>query len=206
MNAFELYNEHGKPTGVWCCGKCRKLTLSPAWTPSSEDPKSTKEAADECCMPPKCSTCGGDRQPGYERECSTCRSKRWNAESAERLAKRIEKAEDVTGNYEGPVYIEGGRGDMGEGFYSSIEYAIDSVLDSEDDEKWAFTCTSRVEKLCIGNAIEHLCYDGYEDMADNLQIPDSLAAAVDEFNRINEKALTVWDVDYSRKINLGVSG
>jgi hypothetical protein len=39
-------------------------------------------------------------------------------------------------------------------------------------------------------------------MFESLAVPKSLQEAIDEFNRINQTALTVWNVDYSRKVRL----
>lgn len=200
MNAFELYNEKGKPCGIWCCGKCRKLVLSPTWRQAE---KSTQEEAERCCRPPVCDTCHKEFKPQYSNqvhECDECERSRLATERDARLFKRIESAEDVTGNYDGPVYVEGSNGgDMGEGYFSSIECVYD---DEDGADGWAFACTSRIEKLDIDHCIENLCSDGYEDMQDRLMIPQSLKDAVDEFNRLNETALTVWEADYKRKVRI----
>ena len=203
MDAFQLYNEKGTPTGVWCCGKCRKLVLEPAWRPSGDSPKSTQEAAESCCRPPTCVVCGKEMKPGYDRECSECRDSRYQRERAARQLKRLEAAEDVSATYEGPVYYEGTGGDMGEGYHSSVEQLAESLYDDGfDDPDWAFACESRQLKLDLDHAIENLCSDSYEGMEDQLTIPQSLRDAVAEFNEINKVALTVYECDYKRKVRV----
>lgn len=208
MNAFELYDENHKPTGIFACGKCRKLTLNPRWHETGQ-PKSTREEAEKCCRPPVCNTCHKEFKPRYSNqvhECSDCERTRLNIERSARLLKRLETAEDVTGTYDGPIYIEGSNGgDMGEGFYSLADYAVE-YFDEEDETDgsfgWAFACKSRAEKLDINDCIENLCSDGYEDMEYHLTIPQSLNDAIDEFNRVNEQALTIYETDYKRKVRL----
>lgn len=201
--AFELYNEKGKPCGVWCCGKCRKLVLSPIWSPSSKEPRSTKEAAEKCCTPPLCD-CGKPSEYSHGGECKECRSVRWSIERAEQLERRLAAATDVTEGYEGPVCIDDStRGDMGDGFFSSAEVAAEYLEDDEDlGEQWAFACTAEVRGIDLDRALEQACDDGYEDMGDRIEIPQSLRDAVDAFNKENERALTLWNVDYSRKVRI----
>lgn len=210
MDAFELYNENGEPTGVWCCGKCRKLVLNPLWGFNDKDAsKSTKEGADKCCTTPVCETCGNEIEKMFAHmgsECESCRSERRRMEQAERHQKLIDKATDVSGEYDGPVCFEGYGGDWGDGYFSSVETVYEYVSGEieSDIEDWAFACKSRVEELDIERMLECLCEDGYEDMQSNLVIPESLVAAVAEFNEQNRRALTIWECDYSRKVRVKV--
>lgn len=202
MNAFELFNEHGNPCGVWCCGNCRKLVLSPVWSPDSTEPKSTREAAEKCCTPKLCK-CGKEAET-YGHECGKCRSERWSQEQHQRHAKRLLAAEDVTGTYNGPVYVEfSNGGDMGEGYYSSVELVVeDAECAEEESPQWAFACRAEVRGLNIDGALEQVCDDGYEGMGDNLEIPKSLRDEVDKFNKENESRLTCYEVDYKRKVKV----
>ncbi len=210
MDAFELFNESQKPTGIWCCGKCRKLVLSPWWTINNKTEKSTREAAEACCRSPVCKTCQQEYTPpcvSSLNECQKCSNERFQKESWERYQKRLETAEDVTATYDGPVYAEHrDDGDMNDGFFSEMEILLDCVEDGEEEDgglpEWVFACRPRIENMDLGTILENLCSDGYEDMEDHLEIPDSLSKAIDEFNAINEAALTVYDVDYKRKIRV----
>ena len=218
MNAFELFNEHGKPCGIWCCGKCRKLVLNSAWHNNTDVENNTREEAEACCSTPVCPRCNQE----YKRSavgwvdgkpmCSKCRDAIWHENHAKRQALLLDTAKDVSDTYSGPVYCDGYTGDMGEGYFRDIdsarEYMHDEVIVNDDDSEtytgpeWAFACTSSVRRFDLGDAIENLCYDGYEDMGDNLTIPRSLTDAVAEFNRVNETALTVWETDYKRKVRV----
>jgi len=207
MHAFELYNERHEPTGIWCCGKCRRLTLSPLWTIGNDsEPKSTREAAELCCTTPKCKTCGSEFDPSHSQrvECGKCEAERRTLERARAVAGRISKADDATGNYDGPLYMEdSGGGDWGEGFFSSMEALLDYLEYHDGDRpQWVFACTPQDCKLDIDDMVEQLTSDGYEDMADNIHIPASLREAVEEFNRVNETALRLWNTDYKRKIRV----
>jgi hypothetical protein len=208
MDAFELYNSKGEPCGVWCCGKCRKLTMED-WRPSSGPPKSTRESAEKCCQPWICETCGSPGTMYSPDECETCRSKRFAISRADRLAKLLAAAKDVTAEYEGPVCVEDySGGDMGgDGFFSAAHIAAEYLADGEDaqpGERWAFACKPEVRQLDIADAIERLCEDGYEDMGDDLSPTKALLDAAAEFNQLYKSELTVWNVDHSRKIRIVV--
>jgi hypothetical protein len=210
MDAFELFNERGEPCGVWCCGKCRKLTMED-WRPSSGPPKSTREAAEKCCQPWICETCGAPGSMYHVDECDDCRSKRWAVERAEGLQKKLETAEDVTDGYEGPVCLESySGGDMGDGYFSSAEVALEYLSDDDDfqadGEVWAFACVADIRGIDIERALEQVCEDGYEDMGSDLRVSKELREAVDKFNKENERSLTCWDVDYRRKVRLAYHG
>lgn len=209
MNAFELYNEKQKPTGVWCCGKCRKLVLSPLWSASSDRPKSTREAAELCCDPygrMYCFGCDAICMNVQHGKCKLCRDRegeerRQKADARE--AELLEKAEDVSASYDGPVYYDGLSGDWGEGFFSDVETLVDRLHDEEADRpEFVFCCKPIVKELDIESAIENLCQDGYEDMDSHLVIPPELTEAVALFNKINCMALHVWETDYTQKVRV----
>lgn len=212
MNAFQLYNENHQPCGIWACGECRSIASKyPQYTPDE-----SKDIAELCCQKIViCKTCGNqcERRPwDVEFQCRECERKDREERERKRLEKLIANAVDVTGEYNDPVYVESFfGGDMGEGFFSSMDIAGEYIVDSFTDDdggyngpEWAFACESRVESLDIERCVEILCDDGYEDMASSISIPQSLTDAVKEFNEINKAALTVWEVDYSRKIKLRI--
>lgn len=221
MNAVELFNANGNPAGVWVCGKCRKLAVGWWSSEPGELPKNTREAAEACCTDPPCEKCGkpttaADNRGYRNLQCRGCRDDQWKRDRELRTACLLAKAEDVTATYDGPVSLENSfGGDMGEGYYSSVEMLADYVEDDldgehhDDDgnrivpvERWAFACESEVKQFDLDNCLENLCSDGYEGMYDHLTIPQSLKDAVDEFNKINERALTCWETDYSRKVRV----
>ena len=215
MDAFELFNEKGSPTGVWCCGNCRKLVLSQTFTPSNANaPKSDRESAEACCRPQFCTKCQAELKTDRLRKqmfCSDCESAAWREQHAAREQERLEKAELVT-DYDGPLYLDGYSGDWGDAYHSDLEHLVESIADSEyiyDDEgrldpdsipEFAFCCTTEVKALDLDHAIENLCEDGYEDMGDRLTIPPLLNVAVELFNRINEKSLTCYNQDMKHKV------
>lgn len=214
MNAVELFNSKGESTGIWCCGKCKKLTLSPLWNYGRPDnEKNTRESAESCCRTPTCETCGSEfGRYDNGSECQKCRDLRWDRERKEKYLKRLEAATDVTAEYAGPILCEEyqGGGDWGD-YFSSVGAFLDwaenhSEFYTEDGdlvipgEIWVFACYSRVSALNLSDVLENLCDDGYEDMIDHLDVPQSLKDAFDEFNKKNEQALTQWEVDYSKKV------
>jgi len=220
MDAFELFNENGKPTGVWCCGKCRKirvLPLGPYGRMKEDEPLNTKEGAEACCKTPICPQCGKeilDRTFRNTGMCGDCDSEHYRQQQAERLQRQIEKATLVT-DYEGPVYCENGpSGDYGDHYHSDINHLVDSIVDSDDYfdsegkfdperiPEFAFCCKEELKLLDIDNAIERLTEDGYEGMDERLDIPESLRAAVQEFNDKNASALRVYNEDPTRKLAL----
>ena len=215
MNAFQLFNENGKPTGLWCCGQCRLVTLNPLWGSGKSAEKNTREGAEACCRPQVCQTCGAEKKTqNYDPDCDRCRRDRWARAGAERDAKRLQSAEDVTDSYTGPVYLDGLPGDWGDGFHSDVGSLVDALAEELHDrdpdevpaawsnEVWAFACNPKQQELDLEDAIQRLCEDGYEDMDEAIDVPKSLQEAVDEFNRINQTALTIWNVDYSRKVRV----
>jgi len=208
MNATELQSlKDGSGTGVWCCKQCGIVYASNQYRKLSQE--ELQAEAEKCCRVPVCKTCSQEFERRYPAEdmCSKCKDEAYRRKEERQLLERLEKAVDVTDSYDGPVYCEeyNGCSDMGEGYYIDINSLHDAlagdVADSEWPE-WAFACKSRKNLLDLDYAIERLCEDGYEDMADYLVIPASLEAAVKEFNESNDGALTVWEVDCSRKIRI----
>lgn len=89
MNIFQLHKESGEAVNVWVCGQCGIV----AWN---------KDAAERCCIPHKCKTCGKEENMS---ECRDC----FNARAAKKERERFEKAEKVT-EWTGWVYADGGYG------------------------------------------------------------------------------------------------
>lgn len=202
MDAFELYNETGKPIGIWACGKCRRLTLQ--YTGDSSR-LNTKESAEACCRPRLCECGQVAGEYSSNNECDYCRKKRWQKEQGEKLSRRIAAAEDVTDTYTGPVYCEGfDVGGWGDGYYADISDLLDAIGGEAEvnPPQWAFACTPDVRTIDARDIIEQICDDGYEGMIDFLSPSQELIAACKKFNEDNEQYMTVWHADYERKIQI----
>lgn len=177
MNPITLTSENSD-LKVYVCGRCRYTC-------------SSLEHAERCC---KCSFCGEPTEAKgrvYHHEC-------WRKDHDERWAQRLADAEEVP--YEGGfVYTEAGGGQ--DGFHSDMDSLLDYLADEAevDRPEFVFACKSHHKAMGIGDILEQLCCDGYEDMEDYLTVPESLGKAVEEFNEKNRTALTVWDYDLKRK-------
>lgn len=206
MKAFELFTADGKPTGIWACGVCRRIR--PAW---DEERKAyvTQKVAERCCNT-ACDRCGKIQEKPFESWgdgldlCESCRRTETDRRDWERRQQRLEKATDVTGSYEGIVCSDDhSRGDMCECYFTSVEAVSDSFSDRPAGmPEWVFAVREEQRTLDLGDVLERLTDDGYEDMAERLTIPPSLQAAIAEFNQVNASDLIVYQVDYSRKIRV----
>lgn len=223
MHAFELYTllEPGvfRRTGIWCCGVCNKLVLNPIWAMHPHK-KSTKEAAELCCAPPMCRICGQlveEHRPSYEQPAHRqCVSREREAENAARYAAIVAKAKDVSAEYSGPISLyDSVGGDMGDGYFSDLGVLVEYLADDESyvvevdgkpeyvGPEWAFACVSQQRRAGADSIIERVCSDGYDDMETRLTVPPELTAALQQFNELNATALTVYECDMSRKIDIG---
>lgn len=218
MDAFELFNEKGSPTGVWCCGKCRKLVLNPVCIRDHSAPKSTREAAELCCTAPKCPKCGcEDRKKFYDHwppdsTCMDCDSEERREEFARRNAELLETAEDVTESYTGGIVWSEEFHGSNDGMFQSVDDFIDTLANEDKDCLFdgdtyigptaVFASEVEPKRLDIWRSIEWICEEGYEDMELHLTIPESLKSAEKEFNEINAKALQVYSPDHKRKVRL----
>lgn len=190
MGANELFKKDGTSAGFWVCGKCRYVHDS-------------EQAAVDCCEPRVCKKCGEKREK-YTDLCGKCWSEKRSLDAAIKLAERLEKAEDVTETYTGPVYCETYTGGgWGDGYYSDMEDLLE-YLSCEQDEwpEWCFACTPNVRVLDPDDAIQRICDDGYEDMGEDLMASEELKAACQKWSEENKARLTVWHTDYKRKIRV----
>ena len=219
MDAIELFTKEGKSTGVWCCGKCHKLRVLTLNVQHRDEPLNTQEGAEACCRPKVCPACQKKITDNVFRStgmCSDCDSEHYRKLRAERLRKQIENATLVQpADYDGPVYCEEGpNGDYGDHYHSDYDHLVESIVDADDyyDEEgkfdperipeFAFCCTAEIKQLDLGRAIENLCEDSYEGMDERLDIPESLTAAVQEFNDKNANTLRCYNEDPKRKLPL----
>jgi hypothetical protein len=102
--------------------------------------------------------------------------------------------------YAGPVYFEGGYGSYGDGYFENADELAESGYFPEDGE-FAFCCESSGVHLDLGNILENLCEEMYEDASDSLNGVEELQTAVDVFNAANVSIVT-WNVDYEHKVRV----
>lgn len=176
----------------WCCTKCNRY-----W---GDD----EHMARYCCCTSMMCKCGRMRHDRHWARCKKCREER----KFTQWCGRLDLAEDVTDSYDGPVVVERGM-QYGEWpcegtdcWFTDLESAKSYVEKGDHEEIWGFAADSRVRQLDLDGAIECMCDDAYEGMADHLIGIDELRSAVDKFNKENEQNATVWDIDYSRKIRV----
>lgn len=211
MDALELFNKDGKSTGFWLCGKCRKVTLNPLWSPSgpANIPHNTQEAAEQCCRPPVCVTCHLE----FETEifggpqCGKCRDAEWAEKCRVMHEKQVSAAEDVTGTYHGWLYADGYGSD--DGFFPDMESLLDYLADEMETEpenrpEWVFACREEIRRLCAVSAIEaeleRICEEGYEDM--ECEASPELISACERWNEENTQTLTVYNPDKTKKVSV----
>lgn len=211
MDAIELFNKDGKSIDMWICGKCRRVTLNPLYSFDGRGPQNTRESAELCCVDPTCTTCGNTfkaRMYSAIPECDSCRDKKSNQRDAERLEKRLSEATEVR-DVSSMIFCEG----VGDEWFDSMDELVEWIEENHFDyesgnpyprPEWAFATIGRARTLDLYSAIdselERLCEDGYEDM--EIVIDKPLRNAVERFNKRHKSALTVYRVDYSRKIRV----
>ena len=184
MNAAELYDESGKPVGIFFCGKCRKV----GWC---------RDAAEACCVPHKCRTCGKEEPTS---QCDDC----FKAEQQAKELARYEKAGKVT-DWDGWVYVDGyGYKD---GFFESIDDLEDYLADQPDYSRpeYAWTCEPcqfvAVDTDSIYEQIEN-DERAYEDFdRHDLAGTDELEAALKAFTEVNASIVSYLP-DYSKALLL----
>jgi len=187
MNPIQLLMPDGVPSGVFACEKCGTVNNS-------------HSMASRCCNW-KCDQCGKDVTRGMTK-CIHCICEALRKRTLERL----EAAEEVN-EWDSWVYSEDFTG-HNDGWFESIGDLIDYVGDLDADERgnlpdFVFCSTTDIRKIDLGEAIERACEDGYEDMGvGGFRLRKETQEAIDRFNKANEKALTVFEVDYKRKVRV----
>lgn len=191
MNAYQLLNPEGTPSGIWVCSTCR-IVFS--------DRHGGKDEAEACCI---CKYCG-EPTPHDDKECYTRMHKACREANRRKLmAQRLDEADEHDG-YDGWVYVEGwGPND---GYFASAEEAEEYIWDVHDDgcelPQWAFCCeSSPPPRLDVEDVAQRFEDNGYEGIGDDLSGVKELQAALDKFWEQN-KGLLSWHVDYSRKVRL----
>ena len=187
MNPIELLMPGGKPSGVFACEKCGTVNNS-------------HSMASRCCNW-KCDQCGKDVTRGLTK-CSQCTDEALR----KRMLERLDAAEEVK-DWDSWVYSEDFTG-HNDGWFTSLDDLIDYVGDLDEDERgdlpdFVFCSKTDVRKVDLDHAIERACEDGYEDMGvGGFWLEKETQEAIDRFNKANEAALTVFEVDYKRKVRV----
>lgn len=184
MEAFQLYKESGDATGVFACGKCGRV----GWN---------RDAAERCCVPSKCVTCGKEEKM---RECREC----FNAKEVAKEAARFDAAEKIT-EWNGWVYSDG----LGykNGFFESTEDLLDYIEDEPDFSQREYVWPCQPSPFVLVSADD--IYEGienderaYENFDRNdLKGTEELEAAIAAFEKANEDIVS-YSPDYSKVIVL----
>jgi len=189
MQAKELFHSDGKSSGVWFCSECKIV-------------KRTEAEAEQCCTPRECADCG---QPlSKERRgwsvCERC----WDCREEKRRHERLEKAVEVDSSESVMLMVEEFCGNGDDGWFRHIDEIVDYGCDEDPDcrPEFAFCSKPQQRQINLGDVLERLCEDGYEDMGENFYGVKELQAAVDRFNELNKEQMKVYDVDYSRKVRI----
>lgn len=190
MTSFQLHKESGEPVNVWVCGECGKV----GWN---------KDAAERCCAPHTCKTCGKEEPMSECRECS-------DARYAQKERERFEKAEKVT-TWDGWVFCDEGFGYQ-DGYFESVEDLLDYLSDQNADfeeplltPEYCWTCEPRqfvaVDAEDIYERIENdeAAYEEFE--RGSLNGTDELEAALRAFEKANESIVS-YHPDYSKALIL----
>lgn len=202
MNAFELYTQDGKSTGLFVCGEC-KIIYSPKFVAIGKD---VKESAEECCNR-KCKYCEEklEKQTGYT-VCDKCRKRI----EEEKEKERFEKAQKIMAKeWDGPVFTE--YLSHNDGYFENMDDLEDYLEDHNEDYKgeekvaipeYVWACNRNklskidVYDVCEGYVIDYLPEDW--DL-ENLNGLDDLQKALDKFVADNQDVWT-YDVNYKKAI------
>lgn len=156
-----------------------------------------KDAAESCCVPHRCKTCGKEEQ---RLECWDC----VKAREAKKEAERFEKAQKIT-EWEGWVFADGcGYKD---GYFHDLEELFDWLADQPPDARPEYVWACREEQF-VAVSLESILEDiassesAYEDFeTGSLKGQDELRAALEAFAEANKDTVSYFP-DYSKAILL----
>lgn len=191
MDAKELLKPDGKPSGVFMCSRCRLVY-------------SGVESAERCCC---CTFCGeevvrkeGQARCHYHQAC-------WDKDIGDRYKAQLDKAEEIP-NYDGWVFCEHGgpKDGYAESLQEMVEWWDDQIaegdVEAEDYPEFVFACTEHPpRKIDSGDLIDMLADGGYDDMADDIELPEGLDEMLKKFNELNAH-LVSYDPDHKRKVKM----
>jgi len=151
------------------------------------------EKATRCCV---CGVCGEAAESPTGLLCRNCRLASWE----EKDRQKLEAAEDVSGQYEGPVFV----GDQF--FHDGIDAAIEDFIEFPADERpqWAHAATVDVFALDLEQILETAEENhagNCEDYVHERNGFAELSEAVDRYNEANENEVVYW-ADFRRKVRL----
>jgi hypothetical protein len=186
MKPIPLFHEDGKTAGIFYCSQCRIVAR-------------TREAAEQCCAPAKCSACGAEAKQYYTK-CEACLS----ADRIKREADRFEKAEKVE-SWDGPVYCDSIG--WNEGYFRDLGELEDWIADQYEEDgiaipPYAWACNSiPFCQVDIDRIIENATQEAFEDWDGETEGYAELKAAIEKFNEAN-KALVSWKPNYKLAVVL----
>lgn len=188
MQAKELFVKDGQSAGVWFCSECKIV-------------KRTEAEAEKCCTPRECQSCGiplAKERRAYL-VCERC----WDCERAKKHHERLDKAQEVDPS-ESVMFMVEEFSCHDDGWFHGLDEIIDYGFDEDPDCRPEFAFCSKAEQRSIdlGDILERVCEDGYEDMGENLFDTKELQEAIDRFNERNKECLKVYNVDYTRKVRI----
>jgi|JI9StandDraft_1071089.scaffolds.fasta_scaffold145461_2 hypothetical protein len=188
MQAKELFHADGKAAGVWYCSECKIV-------------KRTEAEAEKCCTPKECQTCGIEL--AKERRAWLVCERCWDCEQNKKHHERLDKAQEVDPS-ESVMFMVEEFSCHGDGWFHGLDEIIDYGFDEDSDCRPEFAFCSKPEQrwIALGDVLERICDDGYEDMGDNFSGLEDLQAAIDRFNELNKEQLKVYNVDYTRKVRI----
>lgn len=192
MNAHMLYLDDGKPVNAWYCESCKIVHGSEA-------------LADRCCT---CHYCGKVvvQEKGHGR--SSSHSACFNLEVNRRYEEHLKKATEVGSDYSGFVYCE--HGGPSDGYAEDVdamsewwhEQIADGDLERESYPEFVLACLpDPPDRLDLSDLLDRICEGGYEDMRDDIKVPDGLEDLLKKFNELNAH-LVSWKIDHTHKVKM----
>jgi hypothetical protein len=174
----------GRQEHIYTCGKCGHYSTN-------------RDLVERCCC---CSICGKEiPQQGMARQ--TYHDECWKNQQEEKIRRLIENAVKLD-SWNGWVYWEGtGHND---GYFASLDEFLEWLDDEGKTERpeFVFACTEIPFKAPSLNHLIEMCADDmYEDAADDLKGLEELQAALDAFQKANEK-LIAYTPDYKRMVRV----